>query len=182
MTFSWPRSDLVPPWVRTGFTSAGWAPLRGRGWWWRDPSGNSVPGSAPYGWGCSALHPSPSSPWTSLYSDSPATSTLWTKTTLWRITSWHLTWRSVSLASPQWPQAKRWHRPRSPTSSVWSCTSPSSTSSSGAPLWGLWVRACFWMRLSLPPSHLCSAPTACCHLHRWPLFWGWPLSPLCLWA
>lgn len=48
-------------------------------------------------------------------------------------------WPSVSLGSCLWPQAKRWHLPRSLTSSAWSCTSPNSMSSSGAPHWDPWV-------------------------------------------
>ena len=69
----------------------------------------------------------------------PATLTRWMKMTLWRTISWHLMWPSVSLGSCLWLPAKRWRLLRSPTSSAWSCTSPSSMSSSGALHWDPWV-------------------------------------------
>lgn len=59
VTFSWPRSDLVPPWVRTGlhlsYYSRWVVQVEG-------PEQEQCP--LQYlmaGWSCSALHPSPSS-------------------------------------------------------------------------------------------------------------------------
>lgn len=96
----------------------------------------------------------PNSPWTFPDIDPPATLTRWMKMTLWRTTNWHLMWPSVSLGSCLWPQAKRWHLPRSQTSSAWSCTSPSSMSSSGALHWDPWVsmETCKMLVLSLSSS------------------------------
>lgn len=98
------------------------------------------------------------------------------KMTPWRTTSWHLMWPSVSLASPQWSQAKRWHQPRGQTNSAWPCTCPDSTSSSGAPRWGLWVRTCPWV------SHLCQVPAPGFSSYCCPLLWAWPMPFLWLWG